>query len=120
VAVKNYADLLAWQRAIDLVVATYGLTSSWPREEVFGLTAQARRAAISTATNIAEGQGRRSDREFGRFLKISHGSIRELETCVVISARLNFGSAAERDEVMRLAGEVGRLVTALGKKLLGS
>ena len=102
---RNYADLVVWQRAVDLTLATYALTAVWPREEVFGLTAQARRAAVSIATNIAEGQGRRSDREFQRFLNISHGSLRELETCVVISERLEYGSADKRSEVMQLAGE---------------
>jgi four helix bundle protein len=116
-AAKNYTELVAWQRAIELIVATYAHTSSWPREEQFGLTAQMRRAAVSIATNLAEGQGRGSDREFRRFLKISYGSLRELETCVVVSERLTYGIADERREVMRLAGEVGRLVNGLLKVL---
>ena len=91
---RNYADLIAWQRAVDLVVATYGLTASWPQDEVFGLIAQARRAAVSIASHIAEGEGRGSKRE-----------------------RLNYGAVGRRAEIMQLAGEVGRLVNGLLKAL---
>jgi four helix bundle protein len=114
---RNYADLIAWQRAMDLIVATYDLTASWPRDEVFGLMAQTRRAAVSIATNIAEGEGRGSKREFQRFLRISYGSLRELETCVIVSERLNYGAVGQRATIMNLAGEVGRLVNGLLKAL---
>jgi four helix bundle protein len=78
--IRNFRDLLAWQRAMDLVVELYRVTGLMPPDERFGLTAQMRRAAVSVASNIAEGQGRRTDGEFLNHLSMAHGSLRELET----------------------------------------
>ena len=76
--VKNYQDLIGWQKAMDLVEVVYHLTKRFPSEELYGLTSQVRRAAVSVPSNIAEGQGRNSTNEFARFLSIAHGSLREV------------------------------------------
>src|SRR4051794_893858 len=106
--IRNYTDLIAWQKGIDLVEAVYTLSARFPREEVYGLTAQVRRAAVSVPSNIAEGQGRWNPGEFIQFLGIAHGSLREVETQVHIAVRLRFVQAAEADPVFLIAAEVGR------------
>ena len=95
VTVRNYCDLVAWQKAMDLVESVYKATSQFPKEEVYGLTNQLRRAAVSVPSNIAEGQGRRSDNDFRRFLAIGHGSLREVETQVLIAQRLHYLTEAQ-------------------------
>ena len=86
---KNYRDLIAWQKAMDLVEMVYKVTGQIPREELYGLTNQLRRAVVSIPSNIAEGQGRNSTNDFKRFLIISHGSLREVETQILIAERLH-------------------------------
>jgi len=82
---KSYRDLVAWQKAMDLVTAIYRLTASFPKEEVYALTSQLRRAAVSVPSNIAEGQGRHGAAEFRHFLRQASGSLMELETQVMIA-----------------------------------
>ena len=77
---QSYRDLIAWQKAIQLVVTIYRETKSFPHDEIYGLTAQLRRAAVSIPSSIAEGQARKSDGEFARFLHIAIGSLAEAET----------------------------------------
>ncbi|HET9660154.1 MAG TPA: four helix bundle protein [Thermomicrobiales bacterium] len=81
-------DLIAWKNAIELAVVVYEVTKSWPRAESYGLTSQTRRAAVSVAANIAEGQGRASKKEFLHFLHIAQGSLREVETHLVVARRV--------------------------------
>src|SRR5215208_1189068 len=116
-AAKNYSDLIAWQKAMDLVELIYKATAQFPKEEVYGLTNQLRRAAVSVPSNIAEGQGRGSANDFRRFLAISYGSLREVETQILIAKRLHFPAEAQADRVMKLAGEVGRLINGLVNSL---
>ncbi len=111
--VKNYRDLIVWQKAMDLVVLVYQAAADFPKEELFGLRAQTRRAAVSAPSNIAEGQGRRTTREFLNFLSIAHGSLREVETQVLIAGRLKYLSDKKVEGVLNLAAEVGRLNTRL-------
>lgn len=85
-----YSGLIAWPKGIDLVEAVYKVSREFPKEEIYGLTAQLRRAAASVPSNIAEGQGRKSTREFLHYLSIAHGSLRELETQLLIAARLSY------------------------------
>ena len=120
-AVRNYQGLIAWQRAMDLVTDVYSETSGFPREEMSGLTNQLRRAAVSIPANIAEGQGRGGDREFRQFLRISHGSLREVETHLIIAARLKYMAVPRTDALLDKAAEVGRLIKGLlrSKKDLG-
>jgi four helix bundle protein len=114
---RNYQDLVAWQRAVDLVEIVYRESAAIPVDERFGLTAQMRRAAISVPANIAEGQGRSTDGEFLNHLSAAHGSVRELETHAMIAGRLQFLEASAVSTILERAAEVGRLVTALGNAL---
>jgi four helix bundle protein len=115
-SVSSYRDLVAWQRAMELAEAVYEATKLWPDAERFGLVMQARRAAVSIPSNIAEGKGRRSDRELRRFLSIAHGSLCELGTCFELAERLGFERRG-RSRVPTLLDEVGRLVGGLAKML---
>jgi four helix bundle protein len=115
--VSSYRDLVVWQRAMALVSAVYKLTSSFPESERFGLTSQIRRAAVSIPSNIAEGQGRLATKEFRQFLGIARGSLKELETQLLISIDLTYAEAAEVAACLGLADEVGRMLNALIKAL---
>ena len=111
VALRNYRDLIAWQKAINLVEEVYRVSREFPREEQYGLTIQLRRAAVSIPSNIAEGQGRGGNPEFVRFLRIAYGSLREVETQVIIAERL--GYLEQATPLMEQCAEVGRLVNGL-------
>ena len=106
---RNDRDLYAWQQAMELVVSVYRIAKSWPDDERFGLISQIRRGVTSIPSNIAEGQGRLNDNEFLRFLAIAHGSLREVETQLLIAQRLGYSSAASIEPAMEQAAEVGRL-----------
>ena len=116
-AARNYSDLVAWQKAMDLVEAVYRATLSFPHEERFGLTSQVRPAVVSVPSNIAEGQGCRSVNEFVRHLSTAHGSLREVETQVLIAGRLSYLHQRDVGELMELAAEVGRLINGLSNSL---
>ncbi|MBI4266536.1 MAG: four helix bundle protein [Acidobacteria bacterium] len=114
---RNYTDLIAWQKAMALAEAVYAATQTLPFEERFGLSAQMRRAAVSIPANIAEGQGRSTDGEFGNQLSVAHGSIRELETHVMLAERLQLLPPEVARNLLSQTAEVGRLVTGLSKSL---
>jgi len=114
---ESYKDLIVWQRAIQLTVATYKLTSSFPDSERFGLINQLRRASVSIASNIAEGYGRSTTGEYLQFLGHARGSKCEVETQLVISGELGFGAEKERQLVENLADEVGRMLAAMMRKM---
>ncbi len=82
---RSYGDLIAWQKVMDLVSEVYRVTKDWPREEMFGLTSQVRRSAVSIPSNIAEGQGWTGPKEFVHHLSIAHGSLCEAETQLIIA-----------------------------------
>ena len=110
----DYRDLVAWQKAMDLVEQVYVATADFPREERYGLVSQVRRAAVSVPSNIAEGQGRRTtDDEFVRFLQIAMGSLAELETQVELAVRLRFLEKNEAIALRASSDEVGRLLSGL-------
>jgi four helix bundle protein len=115
--VRNYSDLIAWQKAMDLVVEVYAVTKRFPKEELYGLTGQVRRAAVSIPSNIAEGQGRRSTKEFLHHLSIAHGSLREVETQILIAGRLHYLGQEEINHLLTLSAEVGRLINGLSNSL---
>ncbi len=117
--VKRYDELIAWQKAIDLTQAIYAATAQLPREEIYGLSLQLRRSAVSIPSNIAEGQGRRSTTEFLHYLSIAHGSLRELETQVVIAGRLEYLKPSVVEEIAGMCAEVGRLLNGLANSLAG-
>ena len=111
--VKSYRDLLVWQRSIQLSVAVYRLTSGFPREEIYGLTSQARRAAVSVASNIAEGYGRGSKGEYKNFLGVARGSALEIQTQLVIAEKLSFADKDRISEAALLAEEAGKILWAM-------
>lgn len=109
----SYHDLLAWQRAIDFVVETYKLTGQFPRTELYGLTAQLQRAAVSIPSNIAEGAGRVHTREFIHHAGIARGSLFEAETQIIVAQRLGFASEEDIRPLLQAVAEIGRLLYGL-------
>src|SRR3954454_6037636 len=115
--VQSYKQLIAWQKAIDLVVAVYKLSEQFPRSELYGLSSQIRKAAVSVPSNIAEGQARLSTGEFPQFLGNARGSVVEVQTQLLISERLGFVDAMDSGPVMQSAVEVQCLINGLLKAL---
>jgi four helix bundle protein len=107
---KSFRELQVWQRAMQLTLAIYQLTSGFPREEQFGLTNQLRRSAVSTPSNIAEGQGRLSAGEFRQFLGMARGSTCEVQTQLEIARALKMGKPSLIDEAEALSNEVRRML----------
>ena len=115
----TFKELLVWQEAMDLAESVYHLSYSFPKEEIYGLTSQIRRASVSVASNIAEGSGRRTKKDFLYFLSIASGSLRELETQVLLAGRIGFLKADEKNKlkVEEKLESVGRLLTLLKRSL---
>ncbi len=116
----NYKELKVWQKAMDLVVEVYEVTRGFPKDELFGLANQLRRAAVSIALNVAEGAGCDSDLEFVRFLDFSLRSTYETVTALQISARLKYCKQTMADQLIGDAEEVARMTTGLIRKLAPS
>ncbi|HEY1500627.1 MAG TPA: four helix bundle protein [Acidobacteriaceae bacterium] len=114
---RFHCKLIVWERAIALCTAVYVLTRKFPREEIYGLTSQLRRASVSIASNIAEGYGRGSRGQYRQFLEIGMGSYMELQTQLLIAERLGFVDSTEFEKVESLASEVGRMLSAMLSKL---
>ena len=113
---KSYEDLIVWQKAMDVVVGVYRLTDSFPKTEVYGLSSQMRRAAVSIPSNIAEGSRRRGAKESRQFLLIAYGSGSELETQLKLAQRLSFGQEQEISKALVLLGEVMRMLNVMTNK----
>jgi four helix bundle protein len=109
---QAFRDLQVWQRASQLTVAIYRLTQGFPHEEVYGLSSQIGRSAVSVPSNIAEGQGRLTAGEFRQFLGIARGSNYELQTQLEIARSLGFGDPLSIDEAENLSHEVGKTIYA--------
>src|ERR1022692_3424835 len=105
----SYQDLIAWQKAMDLVTDVYRVTAAFPKEEVYGLTSQLRRAAVSVPSNIAEGQGRKGDGEFKHFLRLALGSLMEVETQIMIAERLGYLNPSAAQTLLRDTAELGKI-----------
>jgi four helix bundle protein len=116
-APADHRDLLVWQKAMDLVTECYRLSNRFPRSEDFGLRLQLRTAAVSIPANIAEGRGRTGIGEYLHHLSIAHGSLKELETHLEISRRLDYLAPEVLNEVRERVAEVGRLLGGLIRKL---
>ena len=116
-SVRHYSDLIAWQKSMDLVVLVYRATERFPSIERFGLSNQLRRAAVSVPSNIAEGQGRYTTRDFLRFLSIAYGSLQEVETQLVIAIRLGYLDEASRPSLFDQTREVARPINGLKNSL---
>ncbi len=117
---QSVRELRIWQKAMDLVEACYRLSATLPADERFGLTSQIRRAATSIPANIAEGFGRWNTREFGRFLAISCGSLRELETHVIITQRLGYVSEAKAGPVLRATDELAKMLFRMRERVMNN
>ena len=113
----SYREIKVWQKAIELVVDIYSCTRSFPREELYGLAGQLRRVAVSIASNIAEGKGRRTDREFLQFLHHARGSVFEVETQLTIASRLAYLPEAEVLRLGHSASEIARMLNGLIKAI---
>ena len=110
---SSFWDLRVWQEAKTLAVEIYRATAVFPRHELYGLSQQLRRAAVSVPSNIAEGKGHRSDKEFVHFLFHARGSLMELQTQLVIAGELQYLSKAEKNRLLLLAAGVGRALSGL-------
>jgi len=110
---RSYKELVAWQRAMDLVTATYRSTASFPKDEQFGLTSQLRRAAVSIPSNIAEGQGRLPEKEFRYFLGQARSSLMEVETQLQIAQNLGYLQAEQTKALLNVCAQLGRILNGL-------
>ena len=115
--IRSYQDLEVWQMAMDLVEDRYRLTRQFPREEQYGLTSQIRRAAVSIPANIAEGYGRDMTGSFIQFLRVAQGSVRELETHLLLSGRLEIISQDALAKPLGLAERISKMLRSLIRKL---
>ena len=116
-AIQNYRQLIAWQKAMELVKSGYELTKGFPKEELYGLTGQVRRALFSIPSNIAEGQGRDSTKEFIHHLSIAYGSLMEVETQILIAESLGYLKSEQTNLILEKTSEVGRLINGLSRSL---
>lgn len=115
--VRNYRDLLVWQKGIALVKQIYALTRTFPADEKFGLVAQMRRAMVSIPSNIAEGQSRHTTNEFVRFLSLAEGSLAELDTQLTIAVELGYCAAPDVHDAFDRILELRKMLNALRRKL---
>jgi four helix bundle protein len=115
--IKTHKDLLVWQKSIDLVIDVYLATQKFPKDELFALTNQMKRCVTSIPANIAEGAGRRSEKEFSQFLHVSLGSASELETFLIISNRLNYLDNNTYDTLTNKTSEIIRMISGLLKSV---
>lgn len=115
--VQSYRDLIVWQRAMDVAAATYALTRQYPKDELFGLTSQSRRAAASIAANIVEGYGRASKQAYVNFLRIAQGSLKELETHLILAERVEITRSGAIQPLLEQTEEIGRMLKGLIDKL---
>ena len=114
---NSYKELIVWQRSIDLVIQIYKVTKAFPKEEMYGLTSQMQRVAVSIPSNIAEGHERNSSKEFVQFLYISRGSLAELETQVLIAEKLGYINQEEKNCILNDCYEIGEMINGLLKSI---
>ena len=115
--IQSYRDLLVWQKAMGLSVLCYDLTRSFPKDETYGMIAQIRRASVSIPANIAEGHGREHTRSFVQFLRVAQGSLKELETHVLLAERVGLVHSDALVGIHSHTEEIGRMLRALIRSL---
>jgi len=115
--IKTYRDLVVWQKSMTLVTEIYKITKIFPKDEIYGLVTQMRRCSISIPSNIAEGYGRNSTSDYVRFLRISVGSLNELQTQLEISLNLNYFGEKDFREFYESSREVERMISSLIRKI---
>ncbi len=118
--ILSYKDLIVWQKGMTLAEQVYLITAGYPKSELYSLTDQMRRAAVSIVSNIAEGKGRESKQEYLHFLAISQGSLTELETQILLSIRLRYLSEIDAENPLSLCDEIGRMLNTMRTKLKAS
>ncbi len=118
--VNDYRDLEVWQRGMEIAELVYRLTRGYPREEQYAMTAQMWRASTSIPANLAEGWGRGGRREFLRFIRIAQGSLKELETQLLLSERVQLATPTQTAPILQQTAILGRQLTALRRSLLRS
>jgi four helix bundle protein len=116
-SIPNYQGLLVWQKAMDLVINSYQLAALLPARETYGLASQIQRAAVSIPANIAEGYGRHHLGDYLHHISVANGSLKELETHFLIAQRLSFLRQDQCETAMKLADEVGRMISGLAQGL---
>ncbi|PJE57480.1 MAG: four helix bundle protein [Candidatus Portnoybacteria bacterium CG10_big_fil_rev_8_21_14_0_10_38_18] len=114
---QSYKDLIVWQKSVELVVAVYALTDKFPKSEIYGLTSQMRRCAVSIPSNIAEGRRRGTKKDYCQFLTVAYGSGAELETQIEIAKRLSFSKNLDYKKVDSLLNEVMRMLNKMTSEL---
>jgi four helix bundle protein len=114
----SHRELLVWQKSMDMAVQVYRLTDRFPKSELYRLTSQVTRAAVSVPANIAEGNGRGSRREYAHFLAIAKGSLNETETFLFLALRLGYLRENETAPTMFLITEIGKMLTTLRARLI--
>ena len=112
VEIKTFRDLFVWQKAMNLVLAVYEITKKFPQEELYGLTAQIRKSAVSIPSNIAEGHGRKSTKDYVRFLYIAVGSLFELQTQLEIGSNLKYVTRDKFDLAYESSREIERMLSS--------
>ncbi len=110
---KSYRDLEVWKRAMDMVVAVYGVTGEFPAQEKYGLASQTQRAAVSVPANIAEGYARLHRGDYVHHLSMARGSLAELETHITLAVRLEYVPREKAVEIWNTTQEVGKMLTGL-------
>jgi four helix bundle protein len=115
--IKSHRDLRVWREAMDLAEGCYRLTSKFPRDETYGLTAQIRRSVVSVPANIAEGYGRETTGSYMQFLKMAQGSLKELETLLMLTERVGIASAEITGQALDRCDVVGKMLNALMRSL---
>jgi four helix bundle protein len=115
--INSHRDLLVWKQAMELAASIYDISRSWPKEETYGLTAQARRAAVSVCANIAEGYGRENRGSYIQFLRIAQGSLKEVETHLELAALIGIESKERIAGPLEQAESVGKLLRLLVRRL---
>ncbi len=111
--IRKYQNLKVWEKATQLVLDVYALTSTFPKEELYGLSSQVRRAAVSIPSNIAEGSERKSDKDFIRFLRMASASLAEVETQLYIALKLNYLDDSAYSELLKASAEIGKMIHGL-------
>ena len=115
--IESFKDLIVWQKGIEIVNEVYNVTKHFPKDELYGLTSQIRRAAISIPANIAEGWGRGTTKNYIQFLEISRGSLFELETLIIISTNQSLVNMDKCNEISNKVNETGKMLNSLITKL---
>ena len=115
--IKSYRDLMVWQKAMDLALECYRITKEFPKNEIYGMSSQIQRAAVSIPANIAEGRARQHAKEFIQHLSIAYGSLAELETHVLLAERLKYIQKDHLDRIISKTAEIGRMINGLQRSL---